>query len=213
MYDLYYYPGNASFTPHVLLTELGVPFKLTLVDRDQDGHKSAAYTRLNPAGRIPTLVDGDMVLFETAAICLHLADSHPKAHLAPALGTKDRAQFYQWQMFLTNTIQPEILMYYYSDRYTTDPNGAATVKQAATRRLQDWFAIVEAGLGDGPYFMGAQYTVLDVFYLMLVRWGRYLPTPPVDLPKTGALVRRVLDRPAVQKVIAAEGITGDFVRA
>ncbi len=213
MYDLYYYPGNASFTPHVLLCELGVPFTLKLVDRDQNAHKSAAYKQLNPAGRIPTLVDGDMVLFETAAICLHLADTHPDAGLAPAIGTPERAQFYQWLMFLTNTIQPEILMYYYNDRYTTDPKGAPAVQLAATGRLQDWFAIVESGLGDGPYFMGADFSILDVYYLMLVRWGRFLPRPPVDLPKTGALVRQVLTRPAVQQVIAAEGIPGDFVRA
>lgn len=213
MISLHYYPGNASFVPHVLLRELGVPFELALVDRAQAAHKAPAYLALNPAGRIPVLQDGDMVLFETAAICLHLADSHPEAGLAPPLASLERAQFYKWLIFMTNTVQPDILIYYYSDRYTTDPDGAPAVKQAATQRLMDWFQMIEDGLGEGPYFMGARFGVLDIYLTMLVRWGRFLPRPPADLPKTRALVRRVLARPAVSEAIMAEGITGDFISA
>ena len=71
----------------MLLHELGVPFELQLVDRTQGAHKSPAYLKLNPNGLIPVLVDGDLVLYETAAICLHLADTHPGRGLAPPLGT------------------------------------------------------------------------------------------------------------------------------
>ena len=87
MITLHYYPGNASFTPHVLLHEIGAPFELQLVDRARGEHKSAAYLALNPNGQIPVLVDGDLVLYETAAICLHLVDTHPAAGLAPAVGS------------------------------------------------------------------------------------------------------------------------------
>ncbi|MFO1200702.1 MAG: glutathione S-transferase N-terminal domain-containing protein [Burkholderiaceae bacterium] len=77
MLRLHYYPGNASLTPHVLLEELGVPYEPVLVDRTRDAHKSPEYLRLNPNGQIPVLVDGELVLYETAAICMHLADTHP----------------------------------------------------------------------------------------------------------------------------------------
>ncbi len=213
MIELHYYPGNASFAPHVLLRELGVPFELKRVDRETNAHKGAAYRALNPSGRIPVLVDGDLVLFETAAICLHLVDMHPDAGLAPAIGTQARAHFYKWLIYMTNTVQPEVLMYYYSDRYTEDPACAGAVKAAATRRLGEWFAILEDALGetDGPWFMGAQYTVLDIYLTMLARWGRFLPAPPRDMARIGALARRVLARPAVAEAIAAEGIEGDFL--
>ena len=62
MYVLHYYPTNANLAPHMLLEELGVPYRLALVDRDQGAHKSAEYLKLNPAGLIPVLVDGDLVL-------------------------------------------------------------------------------------------------------------------------------------------------------
>lgn len=92
MYQLYYYPSNANLAPHMLLEELGVPFELVLVDRDRNEHKGAEYLKLNPSGRIPVLVDGDLVLSETAAICLHLVDRHPQAGFTPALGTPERGQ-------------------------------------------------------------------------------------------------------------------------
>ena len=83
MNHLYYYPGNASFAPHVILREIGMDFELHLLDRDKREHKGEAYRKLNPAGRIPAFVSGDLVLFESAAICLHLSDMAPEAGLAP----------------------------------------------------------------------------------------------------------------------------------
>ena len=86
MLQLHYYPGNASMAPHLLLEELGVAYELKLVDRTQQAHKSAEYLLLNPNGLIPVLVDGDLVLYETAAICLHLLDTNPNA--VPGAGAR-----------------------------------------------------------------------------------------------------------------------------
>ncbi|MEO5770692.1 MAG: glutathione S-transferase N-terminal domain-containing protein, partial [Burkholderiaceae bacterium] len=92
MLHLHYHPGNASMTPHLLLRELGVEFALKLVDRSRNEQQSADYLKLNPNGLIPVLVDGDLVLYETAAIVLHLVDTHPAAGLAPAaIGSAERA--------------------------------------------------------------------------------------------------------------------------
>ena len=103
MIELHYFPSNASFAPHILLEEMGVPFTLRVVDRANNEHKSPAYLKLNPNGLIPTLVDGDLVLYETAAILMHLADCHPG--FAPAPGTAARAEYYKWMVWLTNTLQ------------------------------------------------------------------------------------------------------------
>src|SRR3569833_4774792 len=102
MYKLYYYPGNANLAPHMLLEELGAAYELVLVDRDRNAHNSPEYLKLNPNGQIPTLVDGDLVLYETAAICLHLVARHPEAGLAPPCGSEARAHFYEWLIYLAN---------------------------------------------------------------------------------------------------------------
>ncbi len=128
MVALYYYPSNASLMPHMLLREIGAPFELRLVDRRENAHKSAEYLRLNPNGLIPVLVDGDLVLFETAAIVLHLVDKHPEANLAPLVGTPERAQFYKWLVHLTNTPQTEYITYYYPERRARSEAAIAEVK-------------------------------------------------------------------------------------
>ena len=111
MIQLHHYPSTASMAPHILLEELGEPFELVLVDRMRDQQKSPDFLRLNPNGLIPVLIDGDLVLYETAAICLHLCDTRPQAGLAPALGTHERAHFYKWMAWLTNTLQATLIVY------------------------------------------------------------------------------------------------------
>lgn len=83
MIELHFYPGTAAMVPHIVLEEIGVPYRRVLVDRAVGAHKTPEFLRLNPNGRIPVLVDGDHVLYETAAIDLHLCDAHPAAALAP----------------------------------------------------------------------------------------------------------------------------------
>ena len=89
MYTLFYFPGNASLMPHMLLRELGAPFELKLVDRASNAQGSAGYLKLNPTGKIPVLIHEGQAIYETAAIALYLADRHPEARLAPAFGAPE----------------------------------------------------------------------------------------------------------------------------
>ncbi len=210
-YTLHYYPGNASLLPHMALREIGVPFELSLVDRTQDAQHSEAYRRLNPNGRIPVLVHGDRVLYETAAITLYLAEQHPEAGLAPPPGAPDRARFLTWMVHLTNTPQTEYRAWFYPEQHVADPAAAPAVKAAAAERLGRMFALIAAQLGDGPYLLGERFSAADLFLLMLVRWGRAMPNPPRDTPQLGAHAHRLLTRPAVRATFAAEGLQEPFV--
>ena len=215
MIELYYYPGNASFTPHVLLRELGVPFELRLVDRGGGEHKQAAYLRLNPNGVIPVLVDGDLVLYETAAICLHLADTHPAAGLMPALGSPERAQAYKWLMWATNTLQATLMHYFYPERMVDEGNaaGAAQVKAHAEARVGELLAQIdrELALGATNWFQGERFSVVDPYLFMLCRWTRgFASRPARDYPNIAPYLARVLARPAVQATFAAEGLSAPY---
>ena len=211
MYALYYYPGNASLLPHMALREAGVPFELRLVDRSQDAQNSTEYLRLNPNGRIPVLVHGDLVLFETAAITMYLADQHPEACLAPQPGTPERAQFYKWMVHLANTPQAEYRPWFYPRQHVADPAAADAVKQASGERLGCMFDLIAGQLGNGPWLLGERFSAADLFLLMLVRWGRAMPRPPRGLPQLASHARRVLARPAVQAAFAAEGLGEPFI--
>jgi glutathione S-transferase len=215
MTTLFYYPSTASMAPHILLEEIGQPFELKLVDRTKDEHKSAEYMLLNPNGLIPALVDGDLVLYESAAICLHLADTHPERALAPAVGTPQRAEFYKWLMWLTNTLQTTLIAYFYPDRWVEAGNtdGAQQVKAQAEAKVATLIDQLEAQLqtSGGPWLLGKTYTALDAYALMLCRWTRGQHRPARTWPLLGAYLQRILERPAVLRAFKTEGIAQPLV--
>lgn len=216
MITLHYLPGAASFAVHSLLHEIGLPFTLQLVDRANDGHKSPAYLKLNPNGLIPVFVDGDLVLYETAAILLHLADAHPSAGLAPALGSPERAHCYKWMLWLSNTVQATLIHYFYPERMVDAGNadGAAQVKAHAEAKVVACLSQIDtllAGHG-GPWLLGAQYSAADPLAFMLCRWTRNFKSRPArDFAHIGPYLQRVLARPALQRVIATEQLPPPLV--
>ena len=214
MITLHYYPGNASMTPHLLLRELGLPFELQLVDRTQQAQKSAAYLKLNPNGLIPVLQDGDLVLYETAAIVLHLVDTHPAAGLAPPVGTAERAEFTKWLVWLSSSVQAMMPHYFYSERMVAPGNaaGAAEVKAQAEARIAALIDQIEDRLAaGGPWMMGERFGALDPYTFMLCRWTRGMARPARTRPHVGPFLQRMLARPATHAVLQAEGLAAPWV--
>ena len=211
MIELHYFPGNASMTPHLVLRELDLPFELKLVDRANAAHKSPEYLKLNPNGLIPVLVDGALVLYETAAIVLHLVDKVPAAGLAPPLGTTERAEFYKWLVWLSASLQSQMPIYFYTDRYVAPGNAAAAaeVKAATEKRIEGLIDQIDAQLAasGGPWMLGQRYSALDPYVLMLCRWTRGMGRPARTLPHIGPFLERMLARPAVQKVYEVEELS------
>jgi glutathione S-transferase len=215
MLTLHYHPGNASLTPHMLLEEIGVPYRLELVDRANQAHKSPAYLKLNPNGLIPVLIDADLVLYETAAICLHLADTQPAANLAPALGTHARAHFYKRLIWLTNTMQAMLIHYFYPERLVDEGNTAAAtqIKAHAEAKVGTMLDQLDAELAaQGQHWLlGAHYSAVDPYALMLCRWTRGFKRPARSLPHLALYLERVLARPAVQRAFEQEGLARPWV--
>lgn len=212
MRQLHYFPGNASLAAHIALEEIGQPFELVLVDREGGAHKSPRYLQLNPNGLIPVFVDDDLVLYESAAICLHLSDTAPSASLMPALGTAHRAHAYKWLIWQTNTLQSALLTYFYPERWMSQGNvdGAAELKAHAQERVGVLLDQLDAELArhGGPWLLGSDYSVNDAYCLMLCRWTRNFSAAPArERPHLGPHMQRVLERPAVQRVFASERLS------
>ena len=214
--QLHYYPSNASFAPHVLLHEIGVPFELKLVQRTEGAHKRPEYLKLNPNGLIPVLVDGELVLYETAAICMHLADAHPGAALAPPPGTRERAHYYKWMTWLTNTLQAMLIHYFYPERMVDDGDTAAArqVKAHAQAQVGGMLQQLDDQLAahGGPWLLGEHYSAVDPFAFMLCRWTRgFASRPARDFAHIGPYLQRLLARPAVAAAIAEEQLPQPWV--
>ena len=217
MIQLHYHPGNASMAPHIALEEIGAPFELAFVDRANAAHKSPAYLKLNPNGSIPVLVDrrnsSALVLYETVAILLHLADTHPDAHLLPTLASDERAHAYKWLVWLTNTMQATVLHYFYPDRMADDAAAAAQVKAHAEAQVGAMLDQLDAQLASHgqPWLLGAHYSIADPLAFMLCRWTRGFARPARSLAHVGPYLERMLARPAVQRMLASEKLAAPWV--
>jgi glutathione S-transferase len=201
MYVLYGRPGSGSLAVQVALEEAGAPYERIWVGTD--AADIARYRAINPTGRVPalTLPDGT-VMFESAAMLIHLALNHPRSALAPPPGTTPHAIFLQWMVFLSANVYEEVLRMYYSARYSTRGDAdAAAIRDQATSDYRSHLSLISQGLG--PYVMGAHYSVADIYLYMLAAW---YPGDKADLfgrlPLLEAHAKLIAGRPAVVKAEA-----------
>lgn len=207
MYKLLTAPGSAGMAPHAALEEIGAPYDLVLIDTKKGEHRTPEYLKLNPNGRVPTLVADGQAMYEAAAILLHLADKHHESGLAPKPGTPARMLFCQWLMYLTNTVQEAYMQVYHADYFAEGHSGQANVKAMAEKRLERMWGNIDADLAArGPYLAGESFSGADLYLHMLSRWSRNSPRPAWHWPHVAALVDRVKARPAVQRMMAQEGL-------
>ncbi|NRA85581.1 MAG: glutathione S-transferase [Gammaproteobacteria bacterium] len=207
MYKLYYYPLNASMAPHFILEDLGVDFELITVDRKNNEQKSSKYLALNPAGRIPTLIDDGLAIFESPAICVHLAESHPTSNLIPKIGNKNRSLFFQWMMYLTNTVQAELMVYLYPQKHTTDVKSVSSIVTAQEIRITAMFELLNSELEDRDFLIGQSISACDYFLFMLAVWADELTKPPLSFNHLARYLRGLAKRDAIINVCRKEKLS------
>ena len=206
-YRLFYAPSTASLAVHWMLIELGVPFELEEVDFATQAQRSPAFLALNPSGRVPVLVVDGVPRAEVAALLMLLAERHPEAGLAPAIGSAGRADYLQWMLFLANTLQPAFRVWFYPD----EPAGldqVAAVQAKARADIEAIWARVDTRFADGRrYLLGERLSAADFLLTMLTRWSRAMPAPATAFPHLRAYVDQMRAMPSLREVHAREGLS------
>jgi glutathione S-transferase len=203
---LYGAKGAGSMAAHAALEEAGAEYEFILLDLSKGEQKAPAYLAINPNGRVPTLVDGETVVFEGAACLMHAIDRHPDCGLAPPPGTAARGSYYRWLVWMTNTLQESGGAWAHPENWAGGDEAARdAVKAAAVARLERHWDMAEAGLEGRPWLLGEAFGGADLFLFMLAYWSRRYPVRAQDRPNLLAHARRVLERPAVRRMMAAEG--------
>jgi glutathione S-transferase len=189
------------------LEEAGADYTDVRVERRDDRLVSPPeFAGLSPHGRVPVLVDGDLVLHESAAILLHVADAFPRAELLPAVGTVERSAAYSTLVYLTNTVQATFMWWFYPERVTSDPAAQAEIQAGTERQLNGMFDHLDGLLAERPYLLGDACTGPDLYLFMLTRWARNMPRQAWSLPNVGPHYARLAERPAVMRMLARQGI-------
>lgn len=155
--------------PYWVLTELGVTFEAIEVNLRAGEGRTPEYLAINPFGKLPALVDGDLKLFESAAICTYLADKYAESGLAPNAGTVERALYDQWVSFVISDLeQPLWRITRHKYLYPEAQRSAADIALAREdfKRLA---AVVESQIGN--YLVGNRFTVADVMMAYTLKWA------------------------------------------
>ena len=203
MYTLYYSPGTASMVVHLALLETGAPHELKLIDLDAGAHRDPEYLKLNPRGVVPTLVVDGRPLSESAALLMLLAERHPDSPLAPPPGAPERAAWYQWIVYLSNTLMSAYRFWFYPQELDDTP----AVRAALQRRIEGVWDLLDTHLAaQGPYLLGERFSGADLLLTMLMRWSRNMPRPATGWPALKQLADLVRARPSWQRLYEIEGL-------
>lgn len=201
MYKLYGRPASGSLAVQVMLEEIGAPYERIWVGRE--AADVAKFRATNPTGRVPALVLPDgTVMFESAAMLIHLALSYPGSSPAPKAGSSGHATFLQWMVYLSANVYEAALRMYYPARYST--RGEADAEAVRVQGTEDFcahLALICRGLN--PYVLGAEYSAADAYLYMLGSW--YTGDKSAlyaRAPKLEAHAKLISARPAVAKVEA-----------
>ena len=178
-----------------LLEEIGEPYEPARVTAEEA--REPEHLARHPLGRVPVLETNGAVLFESTAICLHLADQHPDAELVGPLGSPERALVYQWALFAMTELEPAVLEVLRHSR--TDPERAA----AGAERFGAGAAVIERELDGREFLVGDRLTVADIVAGGVLALAARRTSMTGDGPNISAYVDRLTARPAFQRAAAA----------
>ena len=219
---LYYAPDNASLIIRLLLEELALPYRTVLVDRSINAQKTAEYLKLSPAGLIPVCIINGEPVFETAAILLHLADSHDKFSIS--VSDTQRSQFLKWLFFLSNNLHADLRQRFYPEKYAgKDATAVSAFTEITLQRLIERFDTFDSLYRESsnPCLFGTEPTVIEFYLSVCFRWAQLYPVvdqskerqkdfPAARFNGVVEMVQRLEQRPAIQHACEKEGITGKF---
>lgn len=200
-YVLYGYPESGSAAVEVAMVAAGIPFEMRDRDMEAGELETEEFLRVNPRGQVPALIHPDgTVITEVPAILSHLADAHPGCGLAPSPGSSQRAQHDRWLAFTHANCYEGILRFFYTDRYTDDPETTPQVQKAAFDYVIRHFNLLADAIEEGPFLFGKDPMAVDYLIWIMTTWLEEEDTSDID-PKIARLAEAVETRPDIQKPV------------
>ena len=200
-YTLYAHRNSYAMTTHLLLEELAVDYEIVWFNVHQPDQFPPEFLDLNPNGRVPVLVTPNGPIFESAATMVYLAERHGSDYLPSSVG-QQRAQAFQWLFFLMSTCQPGVLIQFDSEKYfPTDKVMQNQLKRSSLAKLEGIWRKLDQVVESGPYFLGRDYSICDMLFIMQAIWKENQPSDFGHLPNIKRLMKAVLARSAVRSVL------------
>lgn len=200
--DLYYTPGTCALAAHIALEEAGLDYAAHFV-KLYDAEAQSAYRATIPSGKVPALRIGDAILMENIAIMGFAALRRPGAALLPA-EPLEAAQCLSLLSWFASTVQLSRRQARAPVRFTADASTFASLSAAGRDRFAANLLEIDARLEGRTWLVGERFTVADGYALVFWDWALADGFDVATLPNFAAHARRVMDRPAVRRVLERE---------
>jgi glutathione S-transferase len=204
MMKLFYAPNTCALASHIALEEAGASYesvRLSFADNDQ---RKPEYLAVNPKGRVPSLVTDRGILTETPALLVFIAQTFPNARLAPLDDAFALAEVQAFNSYLCSTVHVAHAHRLRGYRWADDPAAIAAMQKKVPQSVGEAFAVIETKMLKGPWVMGESYSIADPYLFTVSQWLEGDGVDRSRLPKVEDHTRRMLERPAVRRAIAAE---------
>lgn len=211
---LYFAPGTCARVPLIALEEIGAPFETRLVAFMAGEHRLPEFLVLNPSGKVPALVTGEVVISQNSAILWYLARSFPAAGLLPtATCPADEARLFSHLSRFAADLHPLVTRIVLPRFFATDPDAQQQVRHIAEEAMRFQLASLESTLAGQPWYLGQSWSILDA-YLGWV-WFRITGAgfPDDSFPSIRNHYARLLERPATERALAREAQAQDELEA
>jgi glutathione S-transferase len=201
---LYFSPGACSMASHIALEESGVPYEEQPTMLAKGEHRTEAYLKINPRGKVPALdVDGQ-ILVENTAILTYLHRRFPEKNLLPS-DPLEEARAISTMAWLSNTVHPGYTHNIRPERYVDAEECKASVKEKGIKSFWEALTEVDSMLAGKQWIMGNQFTLVDGYALVFYGWGVRAGLQMNELKNYTAWKDRMLARPKVRKILESEG--------
>ena len=204
MMKLYYARGTCALASHIALEEAGAEYSTVRINFATSEQRSPEYLAINPKGRVPSLVTERGILTETPAMLAYIAQSFPKAKLAPIDDPFAFAEVQAFNSYLCSTVHINHAHRPRGTRWADDPVAIEAMKKKVPETMTACFDLIESKMMKGPWVMGDVYTICDPYLFTIAGWLESDSVDPSQFPKVKAHRDRMSERPAVRKVLAAE---------
>jgi glutathione S-transferase len=202
---LYYAPGACSLAVHIVLEWIGNPYEAIKIN-----YGDPLLKQINPAGAVPVLEDGaGHTLTQCSAILKYLAQADSSSDLLDVSSPEAAAELDRWSAFLTGDLHPAFFPVFMPARYTisTEPKAVEDIRIAGRLLVKAKLQLLEAQLDGKTWMVGNKRTILDAYATPMIRWACTTLGQLDEFPAVLAHHHRMLADPAVQRVLAAEGLT------
>jgi glutathione S-transferase len=195
--------GSGAFSAEAALAEVGAPYEFKTISLERNEQRSPEFLAINPSGKMPAVrLPEGLILTESLAILLTVADHFPNARLLPPQASPERGTAYRWLAFMADEIYPMVEISDYPERFAPEGEWAEALRQKARERIRDRLLIVERQVA-GPWFLPSGFSILDIYAAMFSRWrGSIGRDWPVDhnIPNLLALAKALSERPRIAPV-------------